>query len=171
MGVAMHIEIIVRNSARCLGCGDEIVSEHRHALRTCKCGALSVDGGLDYRRRPYKSEIGWTDTSILAEGAAGKEELLEGAAMLRWINSGARPPDDAWATAPLLDDWRIVPARVPPAAEGMSELEGTVFGHPDFDFGDRIRTTPLLFAEHAQGWARTVTRFWRLGRRNKGDVQ
>lgn len=160
----MYNEILVRNSARCLGCGDEMVSEHRHAFRTCSCGALSVDGGLDYRKRVYKREIGFIDTSILAEAPADREALLGGAAMLRWINSGARPPDDAWSSAPLLDDWRIVPARRPPAADGMSELEGVVAGHPDFDLGMRIRTTPLLFVEHGQGWARTVTRFWRLGR-------
>ena len=167
----MYTEILVRNSARCLGCDTEVISEHRHAFRTCKCGALSVDGGLDYRRRVYKREVGWTDTSILAEEPADKEALLEGAAMLRLIKTGYRPPDDAWATAPVLDDWRIVPARRPPAAEGMSEIEGVVAGHPDFALGTRIRTTPLLVVEHGQGWARTVTRFWRLGHRSEGDVQ
>ena len=153
---------IVRNSIVCLRCSEEIISEHRHDFRRCKCGAVAVDGGLAYTRR-LGAIGGWIDTSIYAEPNATKEELLEGAAMLRWINSGARPPDDAWATAPLLDDWRILPARRPPAAEGMSEIEGTVTGHPDFRDGTTIRTTPLLFAEHGKGWARTITRFWRLG--------
>lgn len=166
----MFNEILIRNSARCLGCGDEMVSEHRHAFRTCSCGALSVDGGLDYRKRVYKREVGWTDTSILAEPTASKEELIEGAAMLRLIKTGYRPPEDAWATAALLDDWKILPARKP-AAEGTHELEGIVAGHADFDLGARIRTTPLLFVEHGQGWARTVTRFWRLGRPSKEAVQ
>jgi hypothetical protein len=159
----MRDEIIVQNSVRCLGCGDEIISGHRHDFRSCSCGALTVDGGLAYRKRLYKSAIGWIDTSILAEAPATREELLEGVAMLRWINTGARPPYDVWASAPLLDDWRIAPARVPPATDGMFEIEGVVSGHPDFRDGQRIRTTPLLFADHARGWARTITRFWRLG--------
>ncbi len=160
----MRDEIIVRNSVRCLGCGDEIVSGHRHDFKYCSCGAVAVDGGTAYTRRLYKDGAIWLDTSIYAEPPPTKEELLEGVEMLRWIKAGARPPDDAWATAPVLDDWRIVPARHPPAGEGMSELEGEVSGHPDFRDGQRIRTTPLLFAEHVQGWARTVTRFWRLGK-------
>lgn len=44
-------EIILRNSARCLHCGDEVESTHRHDFRTCGCGELSVDGGHDYIRR------------------------------------------------------------------------------------------------------------------------
>lgn len=42
---------ILRNAAQCLGCNDVIVSKHRHDFRTCKCGKLSVDGGLEYIRR------------------------------------------------------------------------------------------------------------------------
>jgi hypothetical protein len=161
--MAMRDEIIVRNSVRCLGCGDEIVSGHRHDFKYCSCGAVAVDGGQAYTRRLFKSGSLWLDTSIYAEPDPTKEELIEGAAMLRWINSGARPPDDAWATAPVLDDWKILPARRPPAAEGMSEIEGTVSGHPDFRDGQRIRTTPLLFESKDRPRARTVTRFWRLG--------
>lgn len=39
------------NAARCKLCHDTIHSYHRHDFRTCKCGAISVDGGLDYLRR------------------------------------------------------------------------------------------------------------------------
>src|SRR5574337_1574355 len=42
---------ILRNAAQCLGCNDVIVSKHRPDFRTCKCGTLSVDGGLEYIRR------------------------------------------------------------------------------------------------------------------------
>lgn len=41
---------IIRNSARCKACGDEIESKHRHDFRSCKCGAIFVDGGRDYLR-------------------------------------------------------------------------------------------------------------------------
>lgn len=49
---------LIRNAARCLSCGDTLESKHRHDFRTCQCGRLSVDGGLDYARRlidgPYE---------------------------------------------------------------------------------------------------------------------
>lgn len=53
---------ITRNSARCLDCGDEIVSVHRHDFVTCSCGNVSVDGGKDYLKRSYQSDR-WEDTS------------------------------------------------------------------------------------------------------------
>jgi hypothetical protein len=43
--------MIVQNAATCLGCGDFIVSKHRHDFVTCTCGAVSVDGGQEYLRR------------------------------------------------------------------------------------------------------------------------
>lgn len=42
---------IIRNSARCRKCGDEIVSKHVHDFVTCLCGTISVDGGDHYLRR------------------------------------------------------------------------------------------------------------------------
>ena len=42
---------ILRNSARCRRCGDEIVSEHRHDFKWCSCRAIFVDGGTAYVRR------------------------------------------------------------------------------------------------------------------------
>ena len=43
--------MIVQNAASCNGCGDYIVSKHRHDFVTCTCGAISVDGGQEYLRR------------------------------------------------------------------------------------------------------------------------
>ena len=43
--------MIIQNAATCLGCGDFIVSKHRHDFVTCTCGAVSVDGGQEYLRR------------------------------------------------------------------------------------------------------------------------
>lgn len=40
-----------RNRARCRKCGDVIESKHQHDFVTCKCGAISVDGGDAYFRR------------------------------------------------------------------------------------------------------------------------
>lgn len=42
------------NKAKCLLCQDVIESKHRRDFVTCSCGALSVDGGLDYLRRCFK---------------------------------------------------------------------------------------------------------------------
>jgi len=39
-----------RNRARCRKCKDVIESKFRHDFVTCKCGAISVDGGHDYQR-------------------------------------------------------------------------------------------------------------------------
>jgi hypothetical protein len=46
---------LVVNRAKCLECGDEVQSHHVHDYVTCRCGALSVDGGLDYIKRVRKS--------------------------------------------------------------------------------------------------------------------
>ena len=45
---------LVRNAIQCLSCDEVIVSEHRHDFKTCKCGNVSVDGGLEYKRRAFK---------------------------------------------------------------------------------------------------------------------
>ena len=39
------------NKAKCLSCGDIIESKHVHDYKTCKCGKISVDGGLEYLKR------------------------------------------------------------------------------------------------------------------------
>jgi hypothetical protein len=43
--------MIISNSATCRKCKDFIFSRHVHDFVTCKCGAISVDGGQDYLRR------------------------------------------------------------------------------------------------------------------------
>jgi hypothetical protein len=43
--------VIVQNAVTCLGCGDFIVSKHRHDYVECTCGAIAVDGGQEYLRR------------------------------------------------------------------------------------------------------------------------
>lgn len=57
---------ILINKIKCKKCGDEIQSKHTHDFVTCKCGACSVDGGLDYLRRV--GNIGdWEELSQLEE--------------------------------------------------------------------------------------------------------
>ena len=55
---------IIRNSAICNKCSEEVVSEYMHDFRTCSCGELSVDGGTEYLRRVFGAR-GYTDTSIM----------------------------------------------------------------------------------------------------------
>lgn len=42
---------ITVNKIRCKKCGDIIESISVHDFKSCKCGAVSVDGGHDYLRR------------------------------------------------------------------------------------------------------------------------
>lgn len=42
-----------RNRVRCKHCDSVIESRRVHDFVTCKCGAVSVDGGQAYRRRLY----------------------------------------------------------------------------------------------------------------------
>ena len=43
--------MIIQNAVICNKCDDFIFSKSRHDFVTCKCGAISVDGGQDYLRR------------------------------------------------------------------------------------------------------------------------
>lgn len=45
----------MRNRAKCKLCHDILESFHRHDFVTCKCGEISVDGGLDYYKCSAKN--------------------------------------------------------------------------------------------------------------------
>lgn len=55
---------IVRNSATCKKCKDQIQSTHVHDFVSCKCGGIFVDGGCDYLRRGGKFLEDIEDTSV-----------------------------------------------------------------------------------------------------------
>lgn len=57
--------MIIRNSARCRLCGDEIESRHRHHFVPCSCGAIFVDDGREYLRYGFKDPAHYEDTSIV----------------------------------------------------------------------------------------------------------
>ena len=42
---------ILSNQVKCLKCGDEPYSASVHDFKSCKCGAIAVDGGQDYLKR------------------------------------------------------------------------------------------------------------------------
>ncbi len=41
---------VIQIGVRCAKCNDSVYSNSRHDLVTCKCGAVFIDGGFDYRR-------------------------------------------------------------------------------------------------------------------------
>lgn len=61
---------LVRNAVRCKLCGDVIESTHRHDFKRCSCGAVAVDGGLDYARRCFNTP---DDFEELSEYEGGDE--------------------------------------------------------------------------------------------------
>jgi len=60
--------MILRNSIKCNHCNDEIESKHVHDFVRCKCGKVSVDGGLAYGKTMFTSLSDFTNTSITDEG-------------------------------------------------------------------------------------------------------
>lgn len=159
----MRLEIVVRNSARCLDCGEEIESKYGHRFVTCRCGQVSVDGGLEYRRRAFKQHGRWTDTSILGDQPPSESDLKASKTLLWLVSRGCHISDRLWEAAPVLSDWREVPARAP-TAEGQVEIDAKIAGDPWWPFGQHIRTTPVLFRQ-PDVWVRTTSRFFRLGTR------
>ena len=41
------------NRIRCKLCGDVVISDNRHDMRWCRCGAVAVDGGTAYLKRVW----------------------------------------------------------------------------------------------------------------------
>lgn len=58
---------ILRNLAECRKCGEVIESKHRHDFVTCKCGAISVDGGRAYLKRSAKDLDDLIERSVMEE--------------------------------------------------------------------------------------------------------
>lgn len=54
---------IKRNAVMCNFCGQTIESTHVHDFQTCGCGAVSVDGGLEYIRRVHKEGASFRELS------------------------------------------------------------------------------------------------------------
>ncbi len=55
-----------RNRAQCNACKEVVESTAHHEFVTCKCGALSVDGGMSYLRRVFGNS-GYTELSYTEE--------------------------------------------------------------------------------------------------------
>ena len=47
--------MITRNAAQCALCEDIIESTYVHDFKSCSCGEIFVDGGLDYLRFGFRN--------------------------------------------------------------------------------------------------------------------
>ena len=52
----IFMKTLIRNRIQCKHCRDIIESKSVHDMKTCSCGACSVDGGLEYIRRSFLTE-------------------------------------------------------------------------------------------------------------------
>lgn len=93
-----------------------------------------------------------------AEFGAAFRKLSDLVTDMQSISEGARPEELAGAEAPLLDRW-ILGSRLIPCLVGLST------GHPLLPGEDRaIGTSDLWLLSDDRTWARTLSRWYRLGR-------
>lgn len=103
--------------------------------------------------------------SILHKGAGPFPELGRLASKIRRladdldrIAKGEHPTAAELQDAPLLSDWEVRLAPVP-------HLVGIVLGHPYLPDGDQCQTSQLYTIDPIAGYARTLSRFYRLSQR------
>ena len=63
--MSMEYKILV-NRIKCKKCGEILESSTVHDFKSCKCGAVAVDGGHSYLRRCGKRED-WEELSEIEE--------------------------------------------------------------------------------------------------------
>ncbi|AMQ04979.1 hypothetical protein H7992_02665 [Sporosarcina sp. resist] len=56
-----------RNRIRCIHCNNIIESKNTNDFKLCKCGAVGIDGGLDYPKRIFGSNPAEEHYKELAE--------------------------------------------------------------------------------------------------------
>lgn len=84
------------------------------------------------------------------------EDLLDD---IHHLGIDGERPTETFANAPLLQDWSL-------AAMGSPCLVGSVSGHPLLGNRRRIHTSQLMYFDVEQNWARTWSRYYRLGKPN-----
>ncbi len=89
----------------------------------------------------------------LAEKCAGL------AADVAAVRAGLGPTPTDLLGAPVLDDWSLEPYQA-------QLLAGKARGHPRLG-SQPVRTTMAVLVDEQEGWARTLSRFYRLGRKAK----
>jgi hypothetical protein len=71
------LTVNLRNTVTCYECGETITSLTRHDFQTCKCGAISVDGGFDYVKRCAAPGAQWEEWAGAWERDAAAAAALE----------------------------------------------------------------------------------------------
>jgi len=70
-------------AVECAACGDWIYSRTRHDCHSCSCGAVTVDGGLDYLRVLWKHEVVEAPLTRQIEVSGSRQQLFHD-----WSNGG-----------------------------------------------------------------------------------
>lgn len=99
----------------------------------------------------------FNDRRPFADIATDIERLRSLVRDLECIRRGEHPDDATLADAPALHDWSL--ARRPEAC-----LAGTMLGHPKIPDGQPGVTSGVWFLAPNLGYARSLTRFYALGR-------
>jgi hypothetical protein len=88
------------------------------------------------------------------------ERMARLVADLKLLAKGWRPGQLMLAACPIIERWHwtTYPGSADPA------LTGIVCGHPILADGRPIVTSPVLACDLTGRWARTASRFYRLGR-------
>jgi hypothetical protein len=81
---------------------------------------------------------------------------IEAGEDLSWLECGVRPTAEDLDDAPILHEWRFHSIR-------STVLEGIVVGHPSLRDGP-VRTSMLFYCDKERTFARTLSRYYRLGR-------
>jgi predicted RNA-binding Zn-ribbon protein involved in translation (DUF1610 family) len=93
--------MLIQNQIKCLSCGDEIWSAHRHDYKTCSCGNVSVDGGTDYRKRSFKLSGQYKEQSI----ELPEETVNAAIAAVKWgLETGRNERGIAYAVIRALNE-------------------------------------------------------------------
>lgn len=139
-------------TARTLAAGIAVLAAMRVAGRTPRAEAVDP--------RAYAAELG---TECAAARQADQREagdrLHDLADELQGIRDGSKPDACDLVDAPRLEEWQH-------ATREVRILVGRVYGHPDIPDGKRIRTSDLYAC--GEGWARTLSRYYRLGTPARG---
>jgi hypothetical protein len=99
----------------------------------------------------------------LTEAAAAEirdlaDRLERLSADLRRLVAGEAPTSADLNMAPLLDQYAYT-ARSEPCLGGLAT------GHPYVAPGHRVFTSGVYAISESEGWARTLSRFWKLGKK------
>ncbi|ABS65069.1 hypothetical protein Plav_3470 [Parvibaculum lavamentivorans DS-1] len=100
----------------------------------------------------YVGREGVLRTNHLNEELARLKELCVD---LEWLRAGVLPSFEDLEDAPFIDDYSFV-------QRGVVALQGKVTGHPLLGATTAMTSDLCVFAPDL-GWARTLSRFYRLG--------